>query len=127
MATRKGKDANITGRGAQKESLDELLQQAQVQTKDIEAKGGSWRRPIVASFITRSLIVLFLFQAVLLTVAYLTFVWRYGSDAALLKQTTESVLEGIKSILPATTTLLGVAIGYYFREEMANSRDEDQR
>lgn len=96
------------------------------RAEEIKAIPGKVSKPFMAAFITKALIALFLFQAILLTVAYLGFAWRYGSDAALLKQTTESVLEGVKSIVPATTTLLGVAIGYYFREEIARSREEEQ-
>ena len=44
---------------------------------------------------------------------------------------TEAILQGVQVIVPVTTTLLGVAIGYYFKEEAderakAEAEDEDE-
>jgi hypothetical protein len=70
-------------------------------------------------FITSALMWLFICQVGALTLAYIGIV----VGAALvgttdLKNATNAIIEAVKVIVPVTTTLLGVVIGYYFRERI---------
>jgi len=75
-----------------------------------------YERVVVAWYITKWLIRLFLFQAGFLTVVFAVVLFTYPNEVEF-KRTTDAVIRGIQVILPVTTTLLGVAIGYYFRED----------
>ena len=79
------------------------------------------RKPVVARFITIALISLFVGQMAVITLAYVGIV-LFG-DKASLEQTTSALLDSVSAIVPVTTTLLGVVIGFYFREEV-DSRDD---
>ena len=80
------------------------------------------RKPVVARFITIALISLFVGQMAVITLAYVGIV-LFG-DKASLEQTTSALLDSVSAIVPVTTTLLGVVIGFYFREEV-DSRDNE--
>jgi len=79
-------------------------------------------RVVVAWFITRWLIYLFVFQAGLLTIVYSIVLATYPNELHF-QRTTDAAIRGMQVILPVTTTLLGVAIGYYFREESGKNLD----
>ena len=80
------------------------------------------RKPVVARFITKALILLFVGQMALITFAYVGIV-LFG-DKAFLDQTTSALLDSVSAIVPVTTTLLGVVIGFYFREEASREDKE---
>lgn len=82
------------------------------------------RKPVVARFITIALISLFVGQMAVITLAYIGIVIFAGHNKAVLDQTTAALLDSVKVIVPVTTTLLGVVIGFYFREEV-DSRDNE--
>lgn len=82
------------------------------------------RKPVVARFITIALISLFVGQMAVITLAYIGIVIFAGYNKAVLDQTTAALLDSVKVIVPVTTTLLGVVIGFYFREEV-DSRDNE--
>lgn len=82
-------------------------------------------KPAVASFIARLLVWLFVIQIAGFTLTYIAFLiaeFNFASGELLAGKTTEpvrigteGVLQAVQILLPFTTTLLGVIIGYYFR------------
>lgn len=95
------------------------LQPAEPKTFSAEEIPTSAKRPVVASFITKALIWLFVGQMALITIAYVVTIIITSGNASVQSQTTQALLESVKTIIPVTTTLLGVVIGFYFREETA--------
>ena len=80
------------------------------------------RKPVVARFITIALILLFVGQMAVITLSYV-YIVIFG-DRASLDQTTSALLDSVSAIIPVTTTLLGVVIGFYFREEASRENKE---
>lgn len=81
-------------------------------------------KPQVASFIAHALVWVFVIQAITLTAAFIWFTWKTFPVEDDLTRTSEAVIRGIQVILPVTTTLLGVAMGYYFRDETERAKEE---
>jgi hypothetical protein len=83
-------------------------------------------RPVVGGFIARWLTIVFLGQIAIFTCAYVIVValevarlWNAPPETPPITFGTEAILTAVQVILPVTTTILGVIIGYYFR-----TRDE---
>ena len=112
---------------AEPQSVDDLLGISSSREVD-KIKGTEIptqaRRLVVASFITRALMWLFVGQMAVITLLHAGVVIATGADKAILEQSTNAVLEGVRTIVPVTTTLLGVAIGYYFRSEIDGEKPE---
>lgn len=109
-------DAILSGYARGRELLESL---ATLEEEKAPKKGK------VAFFITRALMYLFVGQMALLTLLYVGLVIFTAADKDLLQQTTNVVIDGITNIVPFTTTFLGVAIGFYFREEVKSESSDE--
>jgi|SRR3989304_5715927 len=102
--------------------LDRPLPPVIDRVREVEGKVEEPPKGAVAFFITKYLVWLFFGQAALLTAAYVLLVflgiWNLASSGI------DQILEGIRVVLPISTTLLGVAMGYYFREEAKTGQQE---
>jgi hypothetical protein len=83
------------------------------------------KKPYVARYLTFVLIWLFAFQVGVMTLAYILLIFLDKNLSDVLTRSTQAILDGVKTILPVTTTFLGVAIGFYFRDTEA--REEAPR
>ncbi len=110
-------DANPESRRVEDLLKEYDLQPVEPKTFSAEEILTSARRPVVASFITKALTWLFVGQMAFITVAYVVTILITSGNPNIQSQTTQALLESVKTIIPVTTTLLGVVIGFYFREE----------
>ncbi|MGD2158337.1 MAG: hypothetical protein PVG32_15775 [Anaerolineales bacterium] len=82
------------------------------------------KKLLVARRITLMLLWLFVLQMGAFTLAYILTVYIDKSTQDVITRSTEALLDGIKTIMPVTTSFLGVAIGFYFRE--SKEAEEEQ-
>jgi len=110
--------------------VDDLLDEDDREVAaGLTAERAPHARPVVASFITKTLIYLFVLQAGFLTIAYVGVVvgsFLRGTSSEEMELVTEAILRAVQVILPVTTTLLGVAIGYYFKEDITRAQEQSE-
>lgn len=79
----------------------------------IEQKGPP--RATVAAWLARALMFLFVFQGIAFTLTYLGVAQSLEPSADLVL---DRLKDGARDLLTITSPLLGVALGYYFRERL---------
>ena len=84
-------------------------------------------KPVVARFITSTLLILFVCQMAVFTIAYTLSVFIDRATADTVSRSTEAILDGVMAIMPVTTSFLGVAIGFYFREVKVDEEGQENQ
>lgn len=74
-------------------------------------------RESVTKKITYALLALFIFHGLVMALLYAGVAIATLADLVEMEVATTILLDGIRTIMPITTAFLGVALGFYFRQE----------
>ena len=109
-------EVNYTSKTLQEAIIQVGVSPEAVKASELITIADQVKKPYVARYITIVLIWLFVFQVSVMTLAYILLIFLDKNISDVLMRSTQAILDGVKTILPITTTFLGVAIGFYFRD-----------